>query len=105
MRQVRNTLQLDYAASAITLDAAAADRFKAAVAALGGNLAQRRVQIVASGPGMALSDNQRAAYLRVMAVRNTLLELGLSADHIDVRIDTEVEMPAPRLNVSFAATP
>jgi len=54
---------------------------------------------------MALSDNQRAAYLRVMAVRNTLLELGLSADHIDVRIDTEVEMPAPRLNVSFAATP
>lgn len=105
VRQVRNTLQLDYAASAITLDAAAADRFKAAVAALGGNLAQRRVQIVASGPGMALSDNQRAAYLRVMAVRNTLLELGLSADHIDVRIDTEVEMPAPRLNVSFAATP
>lgn len=105
VRQVRNTLQLDYAASAITLDAAAADRFKAAVAALGGNLAQRRVQIVASGPGMALSDNQRAAYLRVMAVRNTLLELGLSADQIDVRIDTEVEMPAPRLNVSFAATP
>ncbi|OYU73257.1 MAG: hypothetical protein CFE45_37830, partial [Burkholderiales bacterium PBB5] len=91
VRQVRNTLQLDYASSAITLDAAAADRFKAAVAALGGNLAQRRVQIVAAGPGMAISDNQRAAYLRVMAVRNTLLELGVAADHIDVRIDTEVE--------------
>ncbi len=105
VRQVRNTLQLDYAASAITLDAAAADRFKAAVAALGGNLAQRRVQIVASGPGMAISDNQRAAYLRVMAVRNTLLELGVGADRIDVRIETEVDLPAPRLNVSFGTTP
>jgi hypothetical protein len=105
VRQVRNTLQLDYAASAITLDAAAAERFKAAVAALGGNLAQRRVQIVAAGNGMALSDNQRAAYLRVMAVRNTLLELGVAADHIDVRIDTEVELPAPRLNVSFGTAP
>lgn len=105
VRQVRNTLQLDYAATAITLDAAAADRFKAAVAALGGNLAQRRVQIVAAGPGMAISDNQRAAYLRVMAVRNTLLDLGVTADHIDVRIDTETALPAPQLNVSFANPP
>ncbi len=105
VRQVRNTLQLDYAASAITLDAAAADRFKAAVAALGGNLAQRRVQIVAGGPGMAISDNQRAAYLRVMAVRNTLLELGVGADHIDVRIDTDTALPGPQLNISFANPP
>jgi len=101
VRQVRNTLQLDYAASAITLDAAAADRFKAAVAALGGSLAQRSVQIVASGAGMALNDNQRAAYLRVMAVRNTLLDLGVAPERITVRIDTTTEMPAPRLNVSF----
>lgn len=101
VRQVRNTLQLDYAASAITLDAAAADRFKAAVAALGGSLAQRSVQITASGAGMALSDNQRAAYLRVMAVRNTLLDLGVAPERIAVRIDTTTEMPAPRLNVSF----
>jgi|JI10StandDraft_1071094.scaffolds.fasta_scaffold308859_2 hypothetical protein len=101
VRQVRNTLQLDYAAAAITLDPAAADRFKAAVAGLGGSLAQRRVQIVAGGPGMSISDNQRAAYLRVMAVRNMLLELGLAADRIDVRIDTDVELPAPRLNIAF----
>lgn len=101
VRQVRNTVQLDYAAAAITLDAAAADRFKAAVAALGGSLGQRSVQIVASGAGMALSDNQRAAYLRVMAVRNTLLDLGVSPERIQVRIDTATELPAPRLDVSF----
>lgn len=100
MRQVRNTLQLDYAASAITLDAAAADRFQAAVAALG-SLGQRRVEVVAGGPGMAIGDNQRAAYLRVMALRNQLLELGVAPDRIDVRIDTATELPAPRLNVSF----
>jgi len=101
VRQVRNTVQLDYAAAAITLDAAAADRFKAAVAALGGSLGQRSVQIVASGAGMALSDNQRAAYLRVMAVRNTLLDLGVSPERIQVRIDTATELPAPQLDVSF----
>lgn len=101
VRQVRNTLQLDYAATAITLDAAAAERFKAAVAALGPDLAQRQVEIVASGAGMALSDNQRAAYLRVMAVRNSLLELGVAPERIAVRIDTTVDLPAPRLNVSF----
>lgn len=101
VRQVRNTVQLDYAAAAITLDAAAADRFKAAVAALGGSLGQRSAQIVASGAGMALSDNQRAAYLRVMAVRNTLLDLGVSPERIQVRIDTATELPAPRLDVSF----
>ena len=101
VRQVRNTLQLDYAATAITLDAAAAERFKAAVAALGPDLKQRPVEIVASGAGMALSDNQRAAYLRVMAVRNSLLELGVAPERIAVRIDTTVDLPAPRLNVSF----
>ena len=102
MRQVRNTLQLDYAASAITLDAAAADRFKAAVAALG-PLAQRRVEVAAGGPDMAISDNQRAAYLRVMALRNMLLELGVQPDRIDVRIDTTLDLPGPRLNISFSA--
>ena len=102
MRQVRNTLQLDYAASAITLDAAAADRFKAAVAALG-PLAQRRVEVAAGGPDMAISDNQRAAYLRVMALRNLLLELGVQPDRIDVRIDTTLDLPGPRLNISFSA--
>lgn len=100
LRQVRNTLQLDYAATAITLDAAAADRFKAAVVALG-SLGQRRVEVVAGGPAMAIGDNQRAAYLRVMALRNQLLELGIAPDRIDVRIDTAADLPAPRLNVSF----
>lgn len=105
LRQVRNTLQLDYAPQALTLDAAAAERFKAAVAALGGDLAQRRAQIVAAGPAMALSDNQRAAYLRVMAVRNQLLELGIAPAHIEVRIETEVDAPAARVNVSFSDKP
>lgn len=100
VRQTSNTLQLEYAASAITLDPAAADRFKAAVAALG-SLGQRRVEVVAGGPNMAIGDNQRAAYLRVMALRNQLLELGVAPDRIDVRIDTAAALPAPRLNVSF----
>jgi hypothetical protein len=105
VRQVRNTLLLDYAPQALTLDPAAAERFKAAVAALGSDLAQRRVQVVAGGPAMALSDNQRAAYLRVMAVRNQLLELGVAPAQIDVRIETEVDAPAARVNVSFSDKP
>lgn len=101
VRQLRNTLQLDYTSAAITLNPEATDRFKAAVGGMGASLGQRRVEIVAGGPAMSLSDNQRAAYLRVMSVRNLLLELGVPADRIAVRIDTEVNLSTPRLNIAF----
>jgi hypothetical protein len=101
LQSARNTLQLDFAPNALTLDEAAAQQFKAAIATAVAAQATRRVQILARGPAMSLSDNQRAAYLRVMATRNVLLESGISPDHIEVRIDTEHDAASASVNVSF----
>jgi hypothetical protein len=43
---------------------------------------------------MSLSDNQRGAYVRLMAVRNALIEAGYTADQILTRIDTTQSPPA-----------
>jgi hypothetical protein len=101
LQGARNTLQLDFAANALTLDEAAAQQFKAAIASAVAAGGARRVQILARGPAMSLSDNQRAAYLRVMATRNALLEAGINPAHIEVHIDTEHDAPSASVNVSF----
>jgi outer membrane protein OmpA-like peptidoglycan-associated protein len=105
VKKANNTLQLDFQPGALTLDPEAAERFKAAVSALGKDAARKRAEVVATGPAMSMSDNQRAAFTRVMAVRNALLEMGFDADRIQVRIATDVDMPAPSVNVSFTDQP
>jgi hypothetical protein len=102
LQSARNTLQLDFAPSALDLDDAAAQQFKAAVASAMSAKATGRVQILARGPAMSLSENQRAAYMRVMATRNVLLEAGIRPDRIEVRIDTEHDAAHASVNVSFS---
>jgi hypothetical protein len=102
LQRVRNSLQLDFAPGALTLDESASKQFKAVVAAAVETKAARHVQILAHGPNMSLSDNQRAAYLRVMATRNVLLESGVRPDHIEVRIDTEHDTATASVNVVFS---
>jgi hypothetical protein len=103
VRNTRNRLQLDYAPGAFTLDASAETQLRASLTAqIGGNgAAQQRVELLARGPDLALSDNQRAAYVRLMAVRNTLLDAGFSADRVTVRIDAETAASTPSVFVNF----
>jgi Na+-transporting methylmalonyl-CoA/oxaloacetate decarboxylase gamma subunit len=101
LREARNVLQLDFAPNAITLDESATKAFKAAVDQAGGSGRSKRVQLVGRGPAMQLSDNQRNAYLRVMATRNVLIESGYPAELISVRIDTETDAPDASVSVSF----
>ena len=100
-----NVLQLDYAPGAVTLDAAATGELKKALAARAADIASLRVQLVASGPDMAFTDNQRAAFLRVMDVRNALIDAGFSADRIEMNVDTQREARAPAVNLRFSASP
>jgi len=103
LRRTDNLLQLDFADAALTLDSAAAKRLKEA---LGGSPlapAQARVEIVASGPSPELSESQRSAYIRVMAVRNELLDQGYAAANISVRIDTVRSAPRPVVTISITA--
>ncbi len=102
VRNNRNRLQLDYAPDAFTLDTSAEAKLRESLnAQVGGSAAQQRVELVARGPDLALSDNQRAAYVRLMAVRNTLLDLGFSAERVTVRIDTDAPATAPSVFVVF----
>jgi hypothetical protein len=94
-------LILDFADQAVMLDAEARDRLLKALAAEPEAVRNGRIQLVAQGPGMQFSDNQRVAYLRVMAVRNLLIEQGRPADSISVRIDTARETDSAMVSLSF----
>ena len=105
VRNQEQLLQLDYAPGAVTLDGAAADQLKQVLSKLEGQVAGRRVQIVASGPDMAFSDNQRAAFLRVMGVRNLLIESGFTPERIGMEVDTKRETSTTAVNLSFSSVP
>jgi|EndMetStandDraft_7_1072992.scaffolds.fasta_scaffold68282_2 hypothetical protein len=103
VRNVGNLLQLDFADTALTLDSAAAQRLRDALASGRSAAPQAKVQIVATGPALQLTENQRSAYVRVMAVRNELLDQGYDAKHISVRIDTAGNAARPMVTVSISA--
>jgi len=101
--KVDNLLQLDFADAALTLDSAAAQRLREALANGKAAAPQARVQIVAVGPALELTENQRSAYVRVMAVRNELLDQGYAASRIGVRIDTASKAAHPAVTISITA--
>ena len=84
-------LLLEFAPTALTLDAAATQSLVASLDKLKQQLANAppgsNVVLVASGPDIELSDSQRAGYIRAMAVRNELLEQGIPAERIATRFD------------------
>jgi hypothetical protein len=94
-----NFLELDYAEGALTLDAPAAEQLRAAVGPSSKAPRSRYIELVASGPLMFATESQRAAYLRVMAVRNQMLELGYAPDHIKVRIDSSASPEQAQVKV------
>lgn len=101
------SLVLEYEQGALTLDDAAQKNLVQALApvkaALDAAPAGTRIALVATGPGMELSDNQRAAFLRLMAVRNQLLEQGVPATRIATRLDPEGPGDKPRVVVTMEA--
>lgn len=101
-------LQLDFAAGALTLDPAAAEALTQALAPVQQRLAEQpgaRVSVVALGPDLHLSENQRSAFIRAMAVRNHLLSQGIAGDRIATRIDTQSRTATPAVAVRVEDTP
>jgi hypothetical protein len=85
-------LQLEFSPNAVNLDSDAQSRlvqalepFKQALMAAPSS----RMQLVASGPELQISDNQRSAYIRSMAVRNLLIAQGIPPERISMRIETK----------------
>jgi hypothetical protein len=101
VKSVPSKIELVYERTALELDPKAQQLLKEAVGRLGPDAATRRARLVATGPEPTLSDSQRAGYVRLMAVRNALLELGFPAERIDAQIDTQTATPTHSLWVSF----
>lgn len=101
-------LQLDFAPGALTLDDKAAKALGEALAPLKARLAESpslRLEVVALGPEIHLSENQRSAFIRAMAVRNELLAQGVATDRIATRIDTKATVAAPAVAVRLGDKP
>jgi hypothetical protein len=99
------SLVLEYEQGALTLDDVAQKNLVQALGpvkvALEAAPAGTRVALVATGPSLELSDNQRAAFMRLMAVRNQLLEQGVPAARIATRLDPQGPGDMPRVVVTM----
>lgn len=109
MQSNNRHLLLDYETGALTLDEAAAKRLADSLApfkeALDRDGPNARLAVTARGPSMELSENQRAGYIRVMAVRNVLLDNGIPAARITTRIDTRAEAERNTVDLSMEIKP
>lgn len=101
----RNVLQLKYVPGAITLDEAALKALGEAVKAMPESARDKPVVLVATGPSMVLSDNQRSAFMRLMDVRNALIAQGYPATSISTRIDANSDAATPMVSVAFTEGP
>jgi len=108
LKPVEHYLQLDFAPGALTVDATAAKALGDALAPLTQRLTESprlRLEVVAIGPEIHLSENQRAAFIRAMAVRNELLGQGIAGDRIVTRIDMNASAPAAAVAVRLGEKP
>jgi cell division protein FtsB len=108
LKPAEQYLQLDFAPGALTIDAAAAKALGEALAPLKQRLTESptlRLEVVAIGPEIHLSENQRAAFIRAMAVRNELLGQGIAGDRIVTRIDMNAGAPQAAVAVRLGDKP
>jgi len=98
----KNILQLDFEPTAVAMDDAATEALKKALAEAPRSSA---IELIATGPAMGITTNQRSAYLRVLAVRNVLLQMGFDKDKLQMRIETTVEAPSPTVNIAVGSQP
>ena len=101
----KNILQLRYELGAITLSDKANEQFGLAVKGAVADFPHAYAQVVATGPEMILSDNQRLAFTRLMDVRNVLISQGVPTEKIISRIDTQSQTSVPMVTISFTEKP
>jgi len=102
VRAADSFLILEFAPGALTLDPSAAEKLASSLSAVKEKLAGGgKVQVLARGPLMEISDNQRSAFLRIMAVRNVLIDQGIASERIEPRIDTDTKASSATVSISI----
>lgn len=82
-----NALVLYYPGTAVEIDEKTAADLERLAVNSGISFPQMQASIVARGPQIFLSDNQRLAFFRSMAVRNFLLKKGIARENITIRVE------------------
>jgi hypothetical protein len=101
VRAADSFLILEFAPGALTIDSTASDKLASSLSAVKEKLASGgKVQVLARGPSMEISDNQRSAFLRIMAVRNVLIDQGIASERIEPRIDTDTKASSVTVSIS-----
>lgn len=105
VRVAARFLLLEFQPSALTLDEAADKQLAQSLDQIVSRLQDApknvRVMLVASGPDMALSDNQRSGFIRTMAVRNALLQKGIPGTRIGTRFDLTASVARPTISIGI----
>lgn len=81
-----NVLSIEFEGSGLTMDEQTLKTLNQNLESMGEVLKLSNLEISANIPGMFLSEKQRTAYFRAMAVRNILLEKGVKASQISVHV-------------------
>lgn len=109
LRVVNASLMVEYEGSALQPDPQALRQLLDALGPLKDRLnaasAGTQVLLVARGPNLAFSDNQRTAYLRVLAIRNVLMENGIPPERVVTRVDPSSKTPKPSVSVALLPPP
>lgn len=82
-----NALTLYFPGTTVEVDSKTAAELDRIVANSGLAFSQLHATIVARGPQIFLSENQRLAFFRAMAVRNFLIKKDMPRDNITIRIE------------------
>lgn len=104
VREAKNTIAIEFEGNVLKLDEGAMSRLSASLVPFAQTMRSGRVRIVANIPSPFLSEKQRQAFFRAMAVRNYLLDKGMHANRITVHVDEMTTDGArPTVYVTFVA--
>ncbi|GAA4018563.1 hypothetical protein [Actimicrobium antarcticum] len=105
IRVAARYLLLEFEPGALTLDEAADKQLGQSLDQITSRLQNApkntRVMLIASGPDMALSENQRSGFIRTMAVRNALLQKGIPGTRIGTRFDLKANSARPTVSIAI----
>ena len=98
-------LIVEFPDATLTVNGDAVTQVAKAMAGIKNKIGEMKAELIFTGPAIELSENQRAAYFRLMSVRNILIDEGMSPASISVRIDSKSRSNVASVNVSFKAKP
>jgi hypothetical protein len=102
VRRQQNVIIIEFEGQTVALDEAAQAALGRALQPAGELLRTGQADIVARSPGGNLTESQHVSFYRAMAIRNILIERGMSPERITVRVPESDGADLPHGEVRIA---